>query len=126
MGNLAIHFEYTRLEELVISNGKTLQITHISSNTFSLNSKPFSFQNIVYVLFAYQNLFFVNAFTCTNHVSLEFFPNHFLIEDLASQTILYKGSSNKGLYSFSLNLFKSSFGGYNAFSSALSIWHARL
>lgn len=63
MENLVIHFEYTGLEELIISNIKTFPINHIVSYKFSLNPKPYSFQDVVYVLIACQNLLSTNVFT---------------------------------------------------------------
>lgn len=119
MENLTIHSKYTGSKEFAISNGKTLSITHIGSNKFSLNSKSSAFQNILYILTVCQNLLFVNVFTHANHVSLEFFLDHFLIKDLAIKTVLYKGLNDKGLYSLSLESFHYSYGGYKAFCSTL-------
>lgn len=48
-----------------------------------------------------------------------FFLFHFLIKDLPTRMVFYKGMSEKGLYSLSLGLFYSSSGGYKAFSFAL-------
>lgn len=73
MENLAIHSKYTRLEKIVISDGKTLLISHIGLNTFSLNSKSYIFQDILHVSSASHNLLSVNSFTRTNNVSFEFF-----------------------------------------------------
>ncbi|KAA8535609.1 hypothetical protein F0562_030612 [Nyssa sinensis] len=123
LDNLVIHSEYTGPEEVTLGNGSQLPITHIGTSHVFSDNRKFSLHDILRVPSATHNLLSVNSFTRSNHVSIEFFPNHFVIKDLATRAILHQGQSDGGLYSFAFVPLRSSIQSYSA---SLSTWHARL
>ncbi|KAA8519426.1 hypothetical protein F0562_013699 [Nyssa sinensis] len=123
LDNLAIHSEYTGLEEVTLGNGSQLPITHIGTSHVHSDNHKFSLHDILRVPSATHNLLSVNSFTRSNHVSIEFFPDHFVIKDLATRAILHQGQSDGELYSFDFVPLHFSIQSYSTF---LSTWHARL
>ncbi|KAJ8774652.1 hypothetical protein K2173_017098 [Erythroxylum novogranatense] len=91
MENLGIHSEYSSTDEVTLTNGKSLPITHIGSNHITLDSHRFSLNNILHVPQSNTNLIFVLKFTTANDVFIEFFPSYFIIKDLKTKQLLHRG-----------------------------------
>lgn len=121
LDNLALHSEYSGTDEVTLTNGKTLPISHTGSASLSLDSNRFSLRNILHVPNANSNLISVRQFALSNGVSLEFFPHCFVIKDLQSKQILHRGHVKDGLYVLASASISPSCN-----SVSLSTWHARL
>ena len=89
LNNLGIHSEYQGPEEITLGNGSKLPISHIGKSSIVASAKKFTLDDILHVLIATQNLVSINSFTKSNNVSIEFFPNHFFIKDLATRAPLH-------------------------------------
>lgn len=118
--NLEIHLEYFETDEVALTNGKSLSISNVGSNHIS-HSHDFSLDNNLHVLDSNTNLLFVRQFFISNDVSLEFFPNFFIIKDLRMKQLLHKGRVKDDLYSFVSNVIPPACN-----SVSLSTWHAQL
>lgn len=79
--NLSIHAEYDGTDEIQIANGSVLPITHYGISKFDTSSRSFILFYMIFVPGAARNLISVHQFTKANNVSLEFFPNYFLVKD---------------------------------------------
>ncbi|KAA8539330.1 hypothetical protein F0562_026022 [Nyssa sinensis] len=123
LDNLSIHSKYTGPEEAILGNGSQLPITHIGISHVLFDNRKFLLHDILRVPSATHNLLSANSFTRSNHVFIEFFPDHFVIKDLATRAILHHGKNDGGLYSFDSVPIRSSIQSYSA---SLSTWHARL
>ncbi|PHT54130.1 hypothetical protein CQW23_08592 [Capsicum baccatum] len=122
LDNLGIHSEYQGPKEVTIGNGSKLRISHVGKSLVILSNKKFHLDDILHVLTATQNLLSISSFAKSNQVSIEFFPNHFLIKDLVTRDIVNIGPINDGLYSLAA-LKSSTPASYAAF---LWVWHAPL
>jgi hypothetical protein len=49
LANLSVHSEYDGIDEVVIRDGSSLQVTHVGSTTFPSFLKPFKLTNILCV-----------------------------------------------------------------------------
>ncbi|KAH0705419.1 hypothetical protein KY290_010113 [Solanum tuberosum] len=99
LDNLGIHSEYQGPEEVTLGNDSKLPISHIGASSIVASDKNFKLDDILHVPTATQNLVSFSSFTKSNNVSVEFFPDHFFIKDLATRVPLHKGWTNRGLYS---------------------------
>ncbi|XP_019237368.1 PREDICTED: uncharacterized protein LOC109217567 [Nicotiana attenuata] len=86
--NLGIDSEYQGPEEVTLGNGSKLPISHTGASSIVASDKKFKLEDILHVPSATQNLISISSFTKSNNVSVEFFPNHFLIKDLATRVKL--------------------------------------
>ena len=126
MENLSIHSDYNGPDEITIENGNTLPINHIGNSICSLHNHSFTLNDILHVPDACANLLSVSAFSTTNRVSIEFFPDHFEIKDLRTKDLLLFGPNDHGLYSLFLDIHSSSSPVKTALKCSLQQWHARL
>lgn len=124
LDNLAIHSEYHGPEEVTVGNGSKLPISSVGSSSFKIANKQFHLNDILHVPTATQNLLSVSSFTQSNNVSVEFFPNYFLVKDLATKEVLFQGPNDGGLYSLPLDTSVQKLVQANV--ASLSTWHARL
>ena len=84
--NLNLHQDYNELDDIVIGDGTGLKITHIGSTNLSTPSNKFLLSNILSVpSMKKKNLIFVFQFCKSNHVSIEFFPSHFVVKGHAHE-----------------------------------------
>lgn len=84
-----IHSEYKGPEEVTLGNGSKLPISHIDKSSITSSAKKFKLDDFLHVPTATPNLVSVNSFAKSNNVSVEFFPNHFSIKDLATRAPLH-------------------------------------
>lgn len=82
LDNLAIHSENHGPKEVTLGNGSKFPISHIGKGSLFIYDKSYVLDNLLHVPNATQNLLSINSFTNSNQVSIEFFPNYFLIKDL--------------------------------------------
>ncbi|KAH0649383.1 hypothetical protein KY285_034631 [Solanum tuberosum] len=104
LDNLAIHSKYQGPEEVVL--GASIDLN-----------------NILCVPTAKQNLISVSSFVKANNVSCDFFPDYFLVKDLATWDPMFQGSNEDGLYNLLTSPQQSLIQSYSA---TLGTWHARL
>ncbi|KAJ8898914.1 hypothetical protein K2173_008407 [Erythroxylum novogranatense] len=83
--NLGIHSEYSGTDEVTLTIGKQIPISHVGSNSITLSARPFSLRNILH-------------FTSSNDVSIEFFSNRFVIKVRQTQEPLHQGYIKDSLY----------------------------
>ncbi|KAL0663659.1 hypothetical protein Bca4012_100496 [Brassica carinata] len=75
--NLSLHQPYTGGEEVTISDGSNLPISHAGSTSLNTPTHSFRLNDILYVPNLHKNLIYVYRLCNTNNVSVEFFPDHF-------------------------------------------------
>lgn len=126
MENLNIKSFYDGIYGIDIANGNSLLITHVGSSSFYANNHSFLFDHILCAPNLSHNLIFVSSFTRRNFVSIEFFPNYFLVKDIHTKQVLYKDQNNGGLYTMLLHSrMKKSFS-LTTFLVSLPTWHTHL
>lgn len=102
LDNLAIQLEYHGLEEVTLGNGSKFPISHIGKGSPPISDKSHALDNLFHVPIASQNLLSISSFTNSKQVSIDFFPNYFLIKALAMRAVIDKGPNDGGLYSLSI------------------------
>lgn len=121
LGNLTIDSEYTGPDEVTISNGNTIPITHVGSTMLHSNH-DFRLSNILFSPHSPFSLLSVLNFTNDNQVSLEFFPDCFLIKDIPTRRVLHKSPVEQGLYKLTALSRPTAVVHHISFRS----WHSRL
>lgn len=126
LDNLSHRQEYHGPDDVTISNGNTLSISHVGSSSPTIKNRNFHLHNIFHVPAVCTNLLSVSSFTNTNNVSIEFFPSYFHIKDIPTRTLLHTGPNNGGIYTLNMTNIPASSKPSSAFLCSLSTWHARL
>lgn len=90
--------EYGGPDEIRLGNGKTLSISHTGRSRLSTSSRPLTLSNVLCVPSLQNNLLSVSQLCRTNHVSVEFFSDHFSIKDVRTGTPLLRGAIKNNLY----------------------------
>lgn len=121
--NLAIHSEYHGPEEVTLGNGSNLPISHIGKRSLFISDKSYVFDSLLHVPLLPKICLFISSFTNSNQLSVEFFPHHFLIKDLAVKAVLHK-EPNEGCLYF-LPIWKFIFSP-TSYAPSLGVWHALL
>jgi hypothetical protein len=70
-------------------------VGHAVSQTPTRDPDP---KNVLHVPSASKNLISVHQFSTDNNASLEYFPNCFLIKNLDTRKVLFRGQCRDGLY----------------------------
>jgi len=95
-----------------------MNIYNVGHAVIPTPTKLLYLNNILYVPSAQKSLVSVHHFSSDNHVSLEYFSNHFLIKDLDTRKV------RDGLYPLpSLSSWKGALG---VIKPSSSLWHYRL
>lgn len=118
LDNLTRQSEYTRPEEILISDG-----TKRTSNS-TINGKVYSLMKTLLVPSSCHYLLSMSDITKSNHPSLKFFPDCFIIKDLVTRRILHKGKARDGLYSFPISFSTQSSNSSSCSSLYIESWHA--
>lgn len=121
LNNLSIDAEYTGPDEVMVSNGNSIPISHVGNTVLCDNSR-FRLNNILYSSQSPFSLLSANSFARDNCVSLELFPDYFLVKDIRTRRVLHKGPVDRGLYKFFP--VKSSL--ISAHHVSFRCWHSRL
>ncbi|KAL2485872.1 Uncharacterized protein Adt_30628 [Abeliophyllum distichum] len=131
---------------MVVGNGTSLQISHVGSKTFDVESdKTLLLKKLLHVPSIKKNLISVSKLIADNHVSVEFFPNCCVVKDLPTRRVLVQGRLEDGLYQLNLPNHNSSSVNHhqsntftlintrlnrstsnNSLESKAEIWHRRL
>ena len=78
--NLSLHSAYEGLDDMMVGNGKHLNITHTGSLNLPSPSKTFMLSNVFCVPDMKQNLISVSKFCKSNNVSVEFSHSLFIVK----------------------------------------------
>ncbi|KAF8392923.1 hypothetical protein HHK36_021163 [Tetracentron sinense] len=90
--------EYPGSDQVVIGNGKGLQITHIGNSSLCTSNTKLKLDDVLVVPGITRNLLSVARLTKDNHCSLEFFPWGYVNKDLRTRTQILKGLIRGNLY----------------------------
>lgn len=96
LSNLSIHVSYDGTEELVFGYGSCLQISHIGSMNSHTPHTPLILKHVLYFPSLSRNIISISRLCIDNQLLIEFYSFVFVIEDLVSKTLLFKGTSVKG------------------------------
>lgn len=109
LDNFHLYIDFQDTDEITIGDGKKVPISHIGSSTISLNNDSFVLNDILCAANSCQNL--VYAFVYRNNcVSIEFFPNFFIVNDMIiMKHVFYKGQNNGRLYTMHIPKLTSNF-----------------
>lgn len=83
--NLSLHSDYAGPNDIIIGDGKGLEITHRGSTTLRTALKLLQLNNILCVLTMKKNLISISQFCLTNNVFIEFLPTCFYVNDLCTR-----------------------------------------
>lgn len=101
--NVAEAREYGGKEKMTVGNGTALSIAHIGYKSFDVGSKKgLVLEKLLHVPRIKKNLISVSKLTADNDVSVEFFPNDCVVNDLSSRKALLQGKLKGGLYQLNL------------------------
>lgn len=101
LGNLSLANDYRGHDQVGgVLNGTGLSITHIGQSSVSSPTTIFAFTDVLHCLQSSSHLISVNKFARDNRCFFTFDPSYFLIQDLETGTILFRGKSENGLYIF--------------------------
>ncbi|KAJ0601878.1 putative RNA-directed DNA polymerase [Helianthus annuus] len=112
--------EYGGPDKIVLSDGKTLPITHIAQTTIPTKSRPLLLNNILIAPNLRNNLISVAKVCRTNRVSVEFFPYHFFVKDLRTGARLMRGVNINDVYYGPISLSPQV---NNTQTNSLLMWH---
>ena len=79
LANLSIHSEYEGQAEVVLGDGTSLKIAHISSTILSSLSHSLMLKETLHVPLIHKNLIFIHKFTHDNNVTIEFHHFFYLV-----------------------------------------------
>ncbi|KAL5718134.1 hypothetical protein ACHQM5_011070 [Ranunculus cassubicifolius] len=125
MANLTTRSEYNGSDQILIGNGKGLNISHIGSSS----KGSLSLQNMLHVPSIAKNLLSVSRLTRDNNVVFEFHPYSCYVKDTKGKVLL-QGKTKDGLYALDFDSWnKSPTSSPSAFlgeKASKNVWHERL
>ena len=92
---------YADPDDIVISDGTGLHITHLGTTSLSTYSNSFTLQNVLSVPHMKRNLIYISQIFKTNKTSVEFLPYSFRVKDMQTGVILLHGYTKEGVYEWS-------------------------
>jgi hypothetical protein len=102
-----------------------MEIGHIGHSILHSPNSSIRLNTVLHVPQASKSLISVNRLACDNNAFLEFYPNHFLIEEQGTKRTLLKGRCEGGLYPLKFRM-SSNKQGFGVFKPSASLWHSRL
>ena len=96
--NLTLHAPYDGLDDIVISDGIGLHITHSGTTSLSTSSNSFTLHNVLSVLHMERNIISMSQFYKSNKTSIQFLPFSFHVKDLQTGPILLYGCTKDSVY----------------------------
>ena len=96
--NLSLHSDYAGPDDIIIGDGKGLEITHTGSTTLPTALKLLQLNNILCVLTVKKNLISISQFCLTNNVFIEFLSTCFYVNDLCMGARILHGPTSGGFY----------------------------
>jgi len=126
--NLSIHSEYDGTDDVVISDGSGLKVTHVGSMSLSSLSKSFLLHNTLCVPNIHKNLVSVHNFTRSNNIYIEFHSFYFLVKDRNTGTTILRDDCQDGVYPLPqlLSIKKPPALALVGERTSLDLWHTRL
>ena len=111
-----------------VGNDSGIPISHYGSNQLYTNACSFDLNNILHCPTASTNIISTHRFTLDNHCYLLIFPYFFLVKDLKTQKMFFRGRCENGLYPFPSGSGKSNiqFSAFVGVRVSVQKWHARL
>ena len=98
LNNLTFHAPYDGPNDIVISDGNELHITHSGLTCLSTPSHSFTSPNVLCVPSMKLNLISISKFFKSNQTYVEFLPSSFHVKDLQMGAILLHGHTNDDVY----------------------------
>ena len=98
LNNLHLHHPYQGTDQVTVGNGNTLPIHNTGNGPLPTPSHSFQLRNVLHVPGIQSNLLSVQRFAHDNHCIISFDSQSFVIQDKLTKRVLYRGSSNGGLY----------------------------
>ena len=89
---------YQGCDQVTIGNGKQISISNTGSTFLNTPSTSLHLKHVLHTPEISHNLISVRRLCADNNVSVEFFPNCFVVKDLRSKQILLQGNLDRGLY----------------------------
>jgi hypothetical protein len=103
MTNLNTHIPYKGTDQVAVGNGQSIPINNFGTGQLCTKFHNFRLQNLLHSSKISLNLLSVHKLCKDNNCSCYFDSNKFLIQDLPSGKVLYKGLSENGLYPIHTN-----------------------
>lgn len=91
---------YLGKESMLLGNGKSTSIFHISLRNIGCGKLMFNRNNLYHAPQLVKNLIFVRQMCIDNNISIEYFPNSFYVKELTQRKVLLKEGVDNGLYNF--------------------------
>jgi hypothetical protein len=122
LDKLTTREKYNGADKIVAANGTGMDIHIVGHAVIQTPTRDLHLNNILHVSSFSKNLISVHQFSTDNNVSLEYFPNCFLIKDLDTRNVLLRGQCRDGLYPIP----RSGRQIYGTFKPSFQVWHNRL
>jgi hypothetical protein len=101
LATLTVSEPYNDNDNLHVSEGKRLSMSHIGHTKLYTQHRSFTLSNVLYVPAITKPLLSVQKFCLDNNVYFEFHPFLFYVKDLNTNEVLLLGQSKYGLYTLS-------------------------
>ena len=98
LNNLTFHAPYDGPNDIIISDGNGLHITHSGLTSLSTTSHSFTSLNVLCVPTMKRNHIFISQFFKSNQTYVEFLPFSFHVKDLQTGAILLHGLTKDDVY----------------------------
>lgn len=131
VNNLTLLSDYRGPDQVSVSNGASLRISHVGSSFVSTPSGQFRLSNMLHVPNIAVNLLSVHRFATNNNCVFYFDASVFCVKDKAARRMFFQGQSENDLYPFPLSL-QSSQSNKTRPSAFIGekvnapVWHSRL
>ena len=129
LNNLQVQTPYKGTDQVAVGNGQSILINNIGNGQLNTQFYKFRLKNLLHSSKIFSNLLSVHKLCKDKNCSSYFDSNKFLIQDLPSGKVLYKGLSNNGLYPNHTHpspSFVTASPIVSAFLSSKNKWHHRL
>ena len=133
MNNLNVHTPYQGNDQVAVGNGQSIPINNIGTGQLCTKLYNFRLQSLLHSSKISSNLLSVHKLCKDNNCCCYFDSNKFLIQDLPSGKVLYKGLSENGLYpihtthpSVQTNTASPSVSAFLSSKNKWQLWHHRL
>jgi hypothetical protein len=136
LNNLTVQNPYKGSDQVVVGNGQSIPINNIGNGQLCTKFYNFRLHNLLHSSKNSLNLLSVHKLCKDNNCSCYFDSNKFLIQDLPSRKVLYKGLSRNGLYPFHTHshssvstpsvTVSSSVSAFLSSKNKWQLWHQRL
>ncbi|KAL4586189.1 hypothetical protein LXL04_010821 [Taraxacum kok-saghyz] len=112
-------------DEIMLGNGTNLPISHTGNTSLPTNSRSLNLHNVLIVPQLRNNIISVAKLCKSNHVSVEFFPHHFLVKDLRTGAPLMRVMNVNDVYYAAINSLRrlSQINSTTTSTGSLLSWH---